>query len=307
MHGIMSYKNLKNVLHYNGKLFFKERFVFLKVYLDLVKRVLENGELRKNRTGVDTLSIFGDQIKVDLREGFPLLTTKKVYFHSVLRELLWFISGETNIYKGLHPHTKIWDAWASKDGELGPVYGYQWRFWERFSPVFNQDLSNTMTLSYKKSHIDQLEQALKMIKEDPFSRRIIISAWNVADLDKMALQPCHVLIQFNVSSSGYLDCQLYQRSADIALGVPFNIASYSLLLMMIAQECRLTPRYFIHSFGDLHAYTNHVEGLKLQCLRHPKPLPSVHIADKPVIQIKYEDVYLKDYVYDDAISFPVAV
>ena len=211
----------------------------MKEYLNLIEHVLENGEEKTDRTGTGTLSTFGTQSRYDLREGFPLVTTKKVYFDSLLKELLWFIRGATNINDNLN--TKIWDAWANKDGELGPIYGYQWRYWEKFEPNTEGNL--------EKSHIDQLTQLIDGLKNNPDSRRHIVTAWNVADIDRMALPPCHTFFQCYVCN-GHLDLQLYQRSADVAVGVPFNIASYALLCMMIAQECNLKPRYFIHSIGD---------------------------------------------------------
>jgi thymidylate synthase len=270
----------------------------MKAYLDLVKRVLEEGEDRGDRTGTGTRSIFGEQLRFDLREGFPLLTTKKVLFESLLRELLWFIKGSTNINDGLMPHTKIWNAWADSDGNLGPVYGYQWRHWEQFKE--NKDGS------IEKNHIDQLTQAIDMIKKNPNSRRIIVAAWNVSDVEKMALPPCHTFFQFYVSN-GHLDLQLYQRSADIALGVPFNIASYALLLKMVAQECNLIPRYFIHTFGDAHIYHNHFEGMKEQLTRTPISLPQVEIANKPFFDLNFDDFKLLNYTPQAFIKFPIAV
>ena len=200
----------------------------MKQYLDLVKFILEHGEKKEDRTGTGTLSVFGYQMRFDLREGFPILTTKKVLFDAVLRELLWFLSGSTNINDDLKTYTPIWNAWADESGELGPVYGYQWRKWERF--IWDEKLQ-----AYRKGHMDQIHMAIETIKKNPNSRRIIVSAWNVADIDKMALPPCHAFFQFYVLGNR-LDCQLYQRSADVALGVPFNIASYALLLAMVAQE-----------------------------------------------------------------------
>ena len=215
----------------------------MQQYLSLVREVLEKGEKKEDRTGTGTLSIFGVQRKYDLREGFPLLTTKKVLFSAVLHELLWFLRGSTNINDGLTQHTPIWDAWADEKGELGPVYGKQWRRWN----------------AVNGREIDQIQAAIDMIKNNPDSRRIIVNAWNVGEIDQMALPPCHMFFQFYVVN-GRLDCQLYQRSADIALGVPFNIASYAALLMMVAQECNLEPGIFTHTMGDAHIYLNHVEG-----------------------------------------------
>ncbi|HUJ57613.1 MAG TPA: thymidylate synthase [Kofleriaceae bacterium] len=259
----------------------------MRAYLDLVRHVLEHGERRTDRTGTGTLSVFGAQTRFDLRDGFPLVTTKKVLFPAVVRELLWFLRGSTNIHDDLHEHTPIWDAWADEHGELGPIYGYQWRNWGG-------------------EHIDQIQQAIDTIKRDPTSRRIIVSAWNVADLPRMRLQPCHALFQFYVAGS-WLDCQLYQRSADLALGVPFNIASYALLMSMIAQECGLQPRFFIHTFGDVHIYLNHVEGLKIQLAREPLPLPHLVIANKPTLELGFDDIRLDGYQHHPFIKFPVAV
>jgi thymidylate synthase len=267
-------------------------------YLSLVKEVMENGVEKHDRTGVGTISIFGAQRKYDLREGFPLLTTKKVRFDGILRELLWFLRGSTNINDELHEYTPIWDAWADPDGELGPIYGYQWRKWEKFT----EDGKG----GYAKNHIDQIQQAIDMIKNNPDSRRIIVSAWNVADIDRMRLPPCHAFFQFYVVN-GRLDLQLYQRSADIALGVPFNIASYATLLMMVAAECNLTPGIFVHTTGDSHIYLNHIEGLKLQMGREGYPLPQLKIAKKPFWDLKYEDFTLENYQHHDFIKFKVAV
>lgn len=271
----------------------------MKSYLDLVRLVLEEGERKSDRTNTGTLSYFGHQLRFDLREGFPLVTTKKIYFDSMLRELLWFIKGATNIHDGLAEYTKIWNPWADESGELGPIYGYQWRRWPKYVPTEQAGL-------YRKEEVDQLKGVIQAIKTNPSSRRHIVSSWNVSDLDKMALPPCHAFFQFYVSN-GYLDCQLYQRSADLALGVPFNIASYSLLLMMVAQDCALTPRYFIHTFGDVHIYLNHVSGLKKQLERAPRPLPQVKINKKPFFDLVFEDVELLNYAPKEAIKFPIAV
>lgn len=271
----------------------------MKQYLDLVKYIFENGEKKEDRTGTGTISVFGYQTKYDLRDGFPLLTTKKVLFSAVARELLWFLKGSTNINDGLKEYTPIWNAWADEDGELGPVYGYQWRNWEKF--IWDEPAK-----TYRMERIDQIRQAIDMIKRNPNSRRIIVSAWNVADIDRMALPPCHAFFHFYVIN-GRLDCQLYQRSADVALGVPFNIASYALLLAMVAQECDLTPGIFVHALGDAHIYLNHVEGLKDQLQRTPKSLPKIIIAKKPVLDIQFEDIELVNYQPDAFIKFPVAV
>jgi thymidylate synthase len=259
----------------------------VKQYLDLVRFVLDHGEERADRTGTGTLSVFGMQTKYDLREGFPLLTTKKVLFDAVVHELLWFLRGSTNIHDGLAEHTSIWNPWADATGELGPIYGYQWRNWGG-------------------TGIDQIERAIDAIKSDPCSRRILVSAWNVSDLDRMRLPPCHLLFQFYVCR-GRLDLQLYQRSADIALGVPFNIASYALLLTMVAQECGLEPGIFTHTLGDAHVYVNHIEGLRQQLAREPYPLPRVQIARKAVDAIEFADVELVGYRHHPFIKFPIAV
>ena len=258
----------------------------MKQYLSLVQEVLDNGVQKGDRTGTGTISIFGTQRKYDLRDGFPMVTTKKVSYDAILRELLWFLKGSTNINDDLTQFTPIWDAWADKNGELGPIYGYQWRKWG--------------------GHIDQIQQCIDMIKNNPDSRRIIVNAWNVADIDKMALPPCHMFFQFYVAD-GRLDLQMYQRSADIALGVPYNIASYSTLLQMMAQECDLTPGIFTHTIGDTHIYSNHLEGLKEQLTRKPKPLPTLKIAKKPFDELKFEDFELKNYEHDKFIKFKVAV
>jgi thymidylate synthase len=263
----------------------------MRAYLDLLRHVLEHGERRNDRTGTGTISVFGTQTRYDLREGFPLLTTKKVLFPAVVRELVWFLKGSTNINDDLHAHTPIWDAWADENGELGPIYGYQWRHWGKTS---------------ESPGVDQIQQVLEMIKNDPTSRRIIVSAWNVTDIPKMRLPPCHALFQFYVNDRS-LDCQLYQRSADLALGVPFNIASYALLQAMIAQECELVPRHFVHTLGDAHIYLNHVEGVKTQLARDPMPLPKLVLAPKKVLDMTFEDVTLEGYQHHPFIKFPVAV
>jgi thymidylate synthase len=259
----------------------------MRPYLELLRHVLDNGERRTDRTGTGTISLFGAQSRYDLREGFPLVTTKKVLFPAVVRELLWFLRGSTNINDDLKQHTPIWDAWADEQGELGPIYGYQWRNWGG-------------------TGIDQIQIAIDTIKRDPTSRRNIVSAWNVADLPKMKLPPCHAFFQFYVQER-FLDCQLYQRSADLALGVPFNIASYALLMSMIAQECKLQPRFFVHTLGDAHIYLNHVEGVKIQLAREPHPLPKLVLADKPTLEMTYEDIALGGYVHHPFIKFAVAV
>ncbi len=288
----------------------------MRPYLDLLRHVLDHGERRTDRTGTGTIAVFGAQTRYDLREGFPLVTTKKVLFPAVVRELLWFLRGSTNIHDDLTQHTPIWDAWADARGELGPIYGYQWRHWgaryggpgvER-SETGGGDPDGSAGGAGGKAPrgIDQVTGAIETIKRDPSSRRIIVSAWNVADLPDMRLPPCHALFQFHVHD-GQLDCQLYQRSADLALGVPFNIASYALLTAMIARECRLSPRYFIHTLGDAHIYLNHIEGVKLQLERRPFPLPRLVLADKPVLEQRFEDIALEGYQHHPFIKFPVAV
>jgi len=256
-------------------------------YLDQVRRILDEGVERRDRTDTGTLSLFGMQARYDLREGFPLVTTKRVFFKSIVRELLFFLRGHTNVEQ-LHP-TKIWDAWADEDGELGPIYGAQWRNWGG-------------------EGIDQLAEAMRKIREEPWSRRIIVSAWNVSDLDDMALPPCHTLFQFYVDPSDRrLDLQLYQRSADMALGVPFNIASYSLLLTIVAQRTGLTPGVFVHTLGDAHIYLDHVEGLQKQLEREPFERPSIRVADKPIDELQLEDIELIDYQHHPRIRFAIAV
>jgi thymidylate synthase len=262
----------------------------VKPYLDLVRLVLERGEPRPDRTGTGTLSLFGLSARYDMREGFPLVTTKKVLFPAVVRELLWFLRGSTNINDGLTQHTPIWDAWADPSGELGPIYGSQWRRWPG-----------------REGAIDQIQAAIDLIERDPNSRRIIVSAWNVGELDRMALPPCHALFQFYVQGDR-LDCQLYQRSADLALGVPFNIASYALLTHMIANQVGLVPGFFIHVLGDAHVYQNHVAGLREQLARAPHPLPTLHLPPgKKVDEMQFEDVELRNYAYHPFIKFEVAV
>lgn len=271
----------------------------MRQYLELCRYILEHGEKKEDRTGTGTLSVFGYQSKYDLRDGFPIVTTKKILFSAVVRELLWFLKGATNIHDGLAEFTPIWNAWAKADGQLGPIYGYQWRKWEKF--VFDQT-----TQGYRKEHVDQITQVIEQIKKNPDSRRHIVSAWNVADIDRMALPPCHTFFQFYVSN-GRLDCQLYQRSADVALGVPFNISSYALLLSMVAKECNLTPGIFVHSLGDAHIYLNHVDGIKAQLNRLCKPLPRLELAPKKVLDFTFEDIALVNYQHDAFIKFPIAV
>ncbi len=264
----------------------------MKQYLDLLKRIMQEGVDKKDRTGVGTKSIFGHQMRFNLNDGFPLLTTKKVHLKSIIYELLWFINGDTNI-KYLKDHgVSIWDEWADEKGELGPVYGAQWRRW---------DCGNGQT-------IDQLSNVMDMLSKNPDSRRIIISSWNVAQIDKMALPPCHSLFQFYVADN-HLSCQLYQRSADTFLGVPFNIASYALLTMMIAKVCGFELGDFIHTTGDTHIYHNHFEQVKEQLSRTPRPLPKmlIHGNQKDIFSFKYEDFELTGYEPHPAIKAPVAV
>lgn len=267
-------------------------------YLSLVQEVLEHGEKKEDRTGTGTISIFGAQRKYDLRNGFPLVTTKKTLFDAVIRELLWFLKGSTNINDDLTQHTPIWDAWAADNGELGPVYGYQWIKWPKHE--VREDGKCKVT------HINQIQKIIDDIKNKPDSRRLIVSAWNVGYIEEMALPPCHLLFQFYVVN-GRLDCQLYQRSADIALGVPFNIASYSALMIMIAQECGLTPGIFTHTMGDAHIYLNHVEGLREQLTRDPLTLPTLTVAKKPFWELAFEDFKLENYQHHPFIKFQVAV
>lgn len=275
----------------------------MKQYLDLMNRVLTDGTKKKDRTGTGTLSIFGYQMRFDLQKGFPLLTTKKLHLRSITYELLWFIKGDTNI-KYLHENkVSIWDEWADENGELGPVYGQQWRSWP----------------SAKGQKIDQLSSIINEIKKNPDSRRLIVSAWNVADIENMALPPCHCLFQFYTSpptplqkergENGKLSCQLYQRSADIFLGVPFNIASYSLLTMMIAQVCNLQAGEFVHTFGDAHLYVNHIEQAQLQLTRKPRQLPLMKINPvvKSIYDFKYDDFELVNYNPHPHIKAEVAV
>lgn len=264
----------------------------MQQYLDLMQHVLKHGVDKSDRTGTGTRSIFGYQMRFDLAKGFPVLTTKKLHLRSIIYELLWFLRGDTNIHY-LHEHNvSIWDEWADANGDLGPVYGYQWRSWP----------------AADGRHIDQISQLLTQIKNNPDSRRLIVSAWNPALVDEMALPPCHALFQFYVVN-GKLSCQLYQRSADIFLGVPFNIASYALLTMMIAQVCNLQLGEFIHTFGDAHLYSNHFEQAKLQLTRTPKKLPIMNInpAVTDLFAFKFEDFELVGYEPDAHIKAPVAV
>jgi len=284
-------------------------------YLGLLRRILTEGTRRSDRTGTGTMSVFGAQIRFDLRDGFPLITTKRVPFSPIVRELLWFIRGSTNIHDGLAEHTKIWNEWADLDGDLGPIYGHQWRNWggaRVFGPADDTGAAwpgwsvGGGVDGHAAGGVDQIREALQTIKRDPDSRRNIVCAWNVADVPRMKLPPCHLLFQFYVSD-GHLDCQLYQRSADMALGVPFNIASYALLLSMFAIECRLVPRYFVHTFGDAHVYLNHVDGIRRQLDRDPLPPPRLILADKPVLAQTFEDVAIEGYRHHEPIRFEVSV
>lgn len=264
----------------------------MQQYLNLLQHILDNGVKKTDRTGTGTISCFGYQMRFDLQEGFPLVTTKKLHLKSIIHELLWFLKGQTNIAYLKENGVNIWDEWADANGELGPVYGKQWRSWEG---------ANGET-------IDQVTNVINEIKKNPDSRRLIISAWNVADLPKMALMPCHALFQFYVAE-GKLSCQLYQRSADVFLGVPFNIASYALLTLMIAQVCNLKPGEFIHTFGDVHIYNNHLEQVNLQLSRKPFPLPVMKLNPdvKNIFDFKFEDFTLENYQFHPAIKAPVAV
>lgn len=264
----------------------------MQQYLDLLQDILDNGAHKSDRTGTGTYSVFGRQLRFDLREGFPLVTTKKVHLKSIIYELLWFLNGDTNI-KYLKEHgVSIWDEWADAEGNLGPVYGQQWRSW-----------TGADGQTY-----DQIKDVLKQIRDNPDSRRMIVSAWNVAELGKMALMPCHTMFQFYVAN-GRLSCQLYQRSADVFLGVPFNIASYALLTMMMAQVCGLVAGDFIHTFGDVHLYSNHVEQAKLQLSRTPFALPQMKLNPevKDLFSFRYEDFTLENYEHHPAIKAPVAI
>lgn len=261
-------------------------------YEQFLKHVFENGTPKNDRTGTGTISVFGGQLRFDLSEGFPLITTKKVHLKSIIHELLWFLKGETNIGYLLENNVHIWDEWADANGNLGPVYGKQWRSWEG---------ANGKTY-------DQISEVLHLLKTNPDSRRILVNAWNVADLSQMALMPCHCMFQFYVAN-GKLSCQLYQRSADLFLGVPFNIASYALLTLMIAQECGLEPGEYIHTFGDAHIYSNHFEQVSLQLSRTPNPYPVMKLNEqiKSVFDFTYDDFTLTNYHPHPAIKAPVAV
>ena len=264
----------------------------MRQYLDLLQHVKTNGTYKGDRTGTGTKSLFGYQMRFDLNEGFPLVTTKKCHLRSIIHELLWFLSGDTNIHYLKDNGVRIWDEWADEDGNLGPVYGSQWRSWPTASG----------------EHIDQISNLIEQIKTNPDSRRLIVSAWNVGEIENMALPPCHAFFQFYVAD-GKLSCQLYQRSADIFLGVPFNIASYALLTMMIAQVCGLKVGDFIHTLGDAHIYSNHFEQADLQLSRTPYPLPTMNINPEidSIFDFSFEDFELKGYKYHPHIKAPVAV
>ncbi|MGK2864623.1 MAG: thymidylate synthase, partial [Chitinophagaceae bacterium] len=272
----------------------------MQQYINLLKHILDKGTEKTDRTGTGTWSLFGYQLRFDLEKGFPLVTTKKIHLKSIIHELLWFLKGETNIAYLKENGVKIWDEWADENGELGPVYGKQWRSWEGKDGKI----------------VDQVKELIDQIKKNPDSRRLIISAWNVAELPEMALMPCHTLFQFYVTppgpdapteKKGRLSCQLYQRSADVFLGVPFNIASYALLTMMIAQVCDLEPGEFIHTFGDVHIYNNHLEQVNLQLDRTPFPLPAMKLNPgiKNIFDFKFEDFTLENYQSHPAIKAPV--
>ncbi len=264
----------------------------MQQYQELLKHVLSKGEVRSDRTGVGTVGVFGYQMRFDLAKGFPLITTKKLHLRSIIHELLWFLSGDTNVQYLRDNKVTIWDEWADDKGNLGPVYGAQWRSWR----------------TADGRQIDQISKIVNEIKNNPYSRRLIVSAWNVADVDQMALPPCHTLFQFYVQD-GKLSCQLYQRSADIFLGVPFNIASYALLVMMIAQVCNLQPGEFVHTLGDAHLYSNHLEQANEQLKREPKALPKMILNPevKDLFGFKYEDFQLVDYDPHPAIKAEIAV
>ena len=264
----------------------------MKQYLDLLRRIKEEGVIKTDRTGTGTKSVFGHQMRFNLADGFPLVTTKKCHFKSIIYELLWFLKGDTNVKYLQENGVRIWNEWADENGDLGHVYGYQWRSWP----------------DYKGGHIDQISQVIEQIKNNPNSRRLLVSAWNVAEVDEMALPPCHLLFQFYVAD-GRLSLQLYQRSADCFLGVPFNIASYSLLLLMVAQVCGLEPGEFVHTTGDTHLYLNHMEQTDLQLSREPRPLPTMRLNPdvKNIFDFKYEDFELLNYDPHPHIKGVVAV
>jgi thymidylate synthase len=264
----------------------------MKHYLDLMERILKEGVLKKDRTGTGTTSVFGHQMRFDLSKGFPLVTTKKCHLRSIIHELLWFLKGDTNIRYLKEHQVSIWDDWADEHGNLGPVYGHQWRSWPTASG----------------EHVDQITQVIEQIKQNPDSRRLIVSAWNVGEIEDMALPPCHAFFQFYVAN-GKLSCQLYQLSADVFLGVPFNIASYALLTMMVAQVCGLAVGDFVHTLGDAHLYSNHIEQAQLQLSRDPRELPQMKINPdvKDILAFKFEDFELMNYDPHPHIKAPIAV
>ena len=264
----------------------------MRAYLDLMQHVLTHGTKKSDRTGTGTVSVFGYQMRFNLQDGFPLVTTKKCHMKSIVHELLWFLQGDTNIRYLKENGVSIWDEWADEQGNLGPVYGKQWRSWETADGRV----------------VDQITEVVEQIKKNPDSRRLIVSAWNVGELDQMALAPCHAFFQFYVAD-GKLSCQLYQRSADIFLGVPFNIASYALLTLMMAQVCGLEPGDFVHTFGDAHLYLNHLEQTQLQLSREPRPLPAMHINPevKDIFAFRFEDFTLEGYDPHPTIKAPIAV
>lgn len=264
----------------------------VREYLDLMQRILDEGVEKSDRTGTGTISVFGHQMRFDLSEGFPVVTTKKVHLKSVIHELLWFVSGETNIGYLQDNGVRIWNEWADENGDLGPVYGKQWRRWK----------------TEDGTEVDQLAKAIEMIKTNPNSRRIIVSAWNAGELEEMALMPCHAFFQFRVAN-GKLDCQLYQRSADVFLGVPFNIASYALLTHMVAQICDLEAGEFVHTIGDAHLYLNHLEQAKLQLSREPLPLPNLKLDEtiRDIDDFTYDSITVEEYEHHPHISAPISV
>ena len=285
-------EKLRNFFNFSFSSITQKSIIAMKQYHDLMQHILDTGVKKEDRTGTGTISVFGYQMRFDLQEGFPLVTTKKLHLRSIIHELLWFLKGDTNIAYLKENKVSIWDEWADENGDLGPVYGYQWRHWP----------------DGKGGEIDQIKNLIHQIKTKPDSRRHIVSAWNVANVDEMALPPCHTLFQFYVAE-GKLSCQLYQRSADVFLGVPFNIASYALFTMMIAQVCDLEPGEFVHTFGDAHLYSNHLEQANLQLSRECRPLPSMKINPtvKDIFEFKIEDFELINYDPHPHIKAAVAV
>lgn len=289
-----------------------------KEYLKLLKHILENGEEKTDRTGTGTYSVFGYQIRTNLANSFPLLTTKRLHLKSIIYELLWFLKGDTNIKYLNDNGVRIWDEWADQDGNLGPVYSEQWVDWKTYNPIYIEKLVNpadrecspvySELIGYEKKSINQIAEVIETLKKTPDSRRMIVSAWNVADLPRMKLMPCHCLFQFYVAN-GKLSCQLYQRSADVFLGVPFNIASYALLTMMVAQVCDLRLGEFIHTFGDVHLYKNHLEQATLQLSRKPFAAPRMWVNPKikDIFEFKFEDFELLGYDSHPGIKAPIAV